>query len=202
MNYYIDFDNTLYNTPLLKEKMLKSIANFAKLQKGLEIFDECNFMFNDNYIYDIYQLALYISNKYDLSLEQILANLNTIILDGSNFVFEDSIPFLEKLHNEKHNIFLLSHSNGDLKYQTAKILGSGLTNYFDTLYITSKPKYELDINYENGIFIDDNPADLLGLYSRSAKKVIRLRRKQNKYSVQNLENCNITEYCDFTELGG
>lgn len=202
MNYYIDFDNTLYNTNLLKEKMLNSIAEIAKNQQNIDILQECNLLFTNDHIYDIYKLADYICNKYNLNLQQVLKTLDNVILNGSDFTFNDSIPFLEKLHNLNHNIFLLTYSNNNLKYQTLKILGSGLINYFDALYITSTPKYELDIDYKNGIFIDDNPKDLLGLYSKSAKKVIRLKRAENKYSLQNLENCNIDEYINFIELGG
>ena len=85
-------------------------------------------------------------------------------------------------------------------FQVLKIKGSGLIKYFDALYITSKPKYELDINYENGIFIDDRAKDLLGLYSKNAKKVIRLRRKGNKYSIEDIGNAEIEEYSSFGEI--
>lgn len=203
MNYYIDFDNTLYNTPLLTQKMLDSISESAYLQKDVnkqDILEECKLMFNREHIYNIYELARYFSNKYNLKVQPVIDNINNIILNSSDLVFKDSITFLEKLHSENHNIFLLSYSNGNLDYQAIKILGSGLTKFFDALYITSKPKYELDIDYANGIFIDDNPADLLGLYSKNAKKVIRLRRKENKYSVKDIENVQIEEYSNFTEM--
>ena len=72
--------------------------------------------------------------------------------------------------------------------------------FFDALYITSKEKYKLDINYTNGIFIDDNPSDLSGLYSKNPIKVIRLRRENNKHSLENLKNENIKEYSNFLEV--
>ena len=147
MNYYIDFDNTLYNTPLLVKRLQNA---------------------NEN-------------------------EVENIILHSSDLVFKDAIPFLQKLRAENHNIFLLSHATDTLKYQSLKITGSGLTEFFDALFITSKPKYELDIDYANGIFIDDNPNDLIGLYSKNAKRVIRLRRPENKYSIKDLENVNIEE---------
>lgn len=203
MNYYIDFDNTLYNTPLLTEKMLNSIVESAYNQKSInkkELLDECKSMFNREHIYNIYKLAEYFSNKYNLELSPIINNLNTTILSGKDLVFEDSITFLKNLKDKGHTTFLLSYSVDSLQYQTTKILGSQLPDFFDALYITNTPKYELDIDYENGIFIDDNPIDLLGLYSKNAKKVIRLRRKNNKYSIKNLENVDIEEYCDFNQV--
>ena len=149
MNYYIDFDNTLYNTPLLVERMKNA-------------------------------------NKTEIE---------NIILNSSDLVFEDVIPFLQKLRSQNHNLFLLSYAADTLRYQALKIIGSGLSNYFNALYITAKPKYELDIDYTNGIFIDDNPDDLIGLYSKNPLKVIRIRRKENiKYSVKDVDNPNIKEY--------
>lgn len=49
MDYYIDFDNTLYNTPLLTKKMLSTLVESACAQKKLdatELKNECNLMFN------------------------------------------------------------------------------------------------------------------------------------------------------------
>ena len=205
MNYYIDFDNTLYNTPMLTEKMLKCIASSIyvgnpTLYNKEQIYTECKSMFNRENIYNIYELAEYFSKKYSFNVDIMLKILNDTILNSSELVYEDSIVFLEKLKKHGHKIYLLSYCNESLKYQSLKIAGSNLDMFFDALFIVSKPKYELDINYSNGIFIDDNPSDLEGLYSKNPLKVIRLRRKENKYSIKELNNCNIEEYSDFNEV--
>ena len=98
MNYYIDFDNTLYNTPLLTNKMLTSIANSIKEKTHLnfdDLYIECKSMFNREHIYDIYELAKYFSNKYNIDCSNVINNLNNIILNGKELVFEDTIPFLK-----------------------------------------------------------------------------------------------------------
>ena len=46
-----------------------------------------------------------------------------------------------------------------------KLMGSGITSYFDGIIITAEYKFLLDIDYTNGIFIDDDPRDLNGLYA-------------------------------------
>ena len=110
MNYYIDFDNTLYNTPLLANLMLDKLAECIVSQKKYDkesILNECKSMFNREHIYDIYELIEYFTNKYTLDPKPIEDNVNKVILNGSNLVFEDSIPFLEKLQSQGHNIFLL-----------------------------------------------------------------------------------------------
>ena len=201
MNYYIDFDNTLYNTSLLVEKMLDSIVESIYVQKKIDktfILDECKKLFAPQNIYDIYKLIHYFSKEYSLDESTILNEINTLILNRNDLVFDDSISFLEKLY-KNNNIFLLSYASGNLKYQTTKVLGSGLLDYFDGIYITSKPKYDLDIDYTNGIFIDDNPKDLEGLYSKNPKKLIRLRRNGNKYSKIEL-NIQIEEYKNLSEI--
>ena len=200
MNYYIDFDNTLYNTPLLLEKLLECITNIICNEKKLyhlDVLNECKEMFGKDKINNIYELSEYFANKYNIDPTKIIAKVNDIILNGESFVFEDVKPFLEKLC-QKNNLYLLTHSI-DNKYQANKISGSGIANYFDAIIITNNPKYELDIDYSNGIFIDDNPDDLLGLYNKKANKVIRLRRKENKYSSKDLD-IHIEEYTDFNSI--
>lgn len=203
MNYYIDFDNTLYNTPLLTNKMLTSIANSIKEKTNFDfdnLYNECKSMFNRDHIYDIYELAKYFSNKYDLDCSNVINNLNNIILNGRELVFEDTVPFLKKLKENGHQLYMLTYCKDNLEYQSIKVAGSKLTNFFDAIYITATPKYNLDIDYTNGIFIDDNPDDLIGLYSNNPKQVIRLRRKENKYSIKDLDNDNIKEYLNFNDI--
>ena len=203
MNYYIDFDNTLYNTPLLTHKMLNSIAESINKQTNInsaDLYEECKSMFNREHIYNIYELAKYFANKYKLDDTTVINNLNNIILNGSDLVFDDTIPFLKKLKENGHKLYMLTYCKDSLEYQSIKIAGSKLADFFDALYITSVPKYTLDIDYTNGIFIDDNPDDLLGLYSKNAKEVIRLRRKENKYSIKDIDNNSIKEYLNFEEI--
>lgn len=203
MNYYIDFDNTLYNTPLLKDAMLNSISTEIAVQKNLdknEIFKKCNLMFNRENIYDIYELAKYFSDKYDVDSKIVIDKLNIVILNGEKFLFDDTINFLEKLKKDGHKIYMLTYCKESLQFQSLKISGSKIANMFDSLFITSIPKYELDIDYTNGIFIDDNPKDLIGLYKKNPKDLIRIRRPENKYSAKDLENIEIKEFKNFNDL--
>lgn len=201
MNYYIDFDNTLYNTPLLTDRLLNSIVNSIIKKTNLDsknLYEECKSMFNQDLCH--IKLAKYFSAKYNLDTPTIINNLNNILLNGYDLVFDDVIPFLERLKEKGHKLYMLTYSKHSLEYQSIKIAGSKLSDYFNTLYITSVPKYNLDIDYENGIFIDDNPTDLLGLYSKKAKQVIRLRRKDNKHSIKDIKQNNIQEYFSLNEI--
>lgn len=203
MNYYIDFDNTLYNTPLLKNAMLDAISSEIASKKDLdstEILKQCSLMFNRENIYDIYELAKYFSTKYNANSDIVIDKLNNVILDGEKFLFDDTIDFLNKLKQKGHKLHMLTYCKESLQFQSLKISGSKISNMFDSLFITSKPKYELDIDYTNGIFIDDNPKDLIGLYNKNPKDLIRIRRPENKYSVKEIENIKIKEFKNLSEL--
>lgn len=203
MIYYIDFDHTLYNPKSLTYDMLSKIASQISKEKNLNfenIFEECKSMFNRKNIYNIYKLCDYFAQKYSVNSALLKEEVNTAIQNGEKNVFEDSIPFLKNLKENNHKIYLLSYYEYGLEYQTAKILGSKLTNYFDGLFITGTLKYNLDIDYTNGIFIDDKPDDLLGLYSKNPIEVIRIRRKNEKYSNKELNNLNIKDYELLTDI--
>ena len=195
MNYYIDFDHTLFNTPKITEKMLQAIVNVSKL----DIMDECKSMFNRNSIYNIYDLAKYFANKYNLNENTLIYAINDAIYNCKDLVFPDGISFIQKLKEKGHKVYMLSYYEHGLQYQIAKITGSHISDLFDGIIVTGDLKFNLDLDYTNGIFIDDKPADLIGLYSKNPLKVIRLKRKNHKYSEKKLD-INIEEYENFDEI--
>ncbi len=198
MNYYIDFDNTMFDTPKLIKAMLTTLVNEILSKHNNKNFDEtyteCTGLFNREHFYNIYDLVDHFSKEYDLDEQAVKNKVNLVISDTKDFLYEDAIPFLKKLKENGHKLYILSYCKESLKYQAAKISGSGIADFFDALYITATPKYELDIDYSNGIFIDDNPSDLKGLCSKNPVKVIRIKRPDNKYSTEKLENLQIMEY--------
>lgn len=203
MNYYIDFDNTLYDTAVLSKDMCHFIA-LKISQETDKLLEECKkeveSNFNREHIYNIYKLAKFFCKKYSLSYKEFKKGINEIILDGSKYVFSDSIKFLEDLKQKGHTIYLLTYvTKESLPYQLLKLNGSGIAGYVDDIIVSSTYKYKLDLDYENGIFIDDNPKDLLGLYSKNPIKVIRIKRPENKYSVKEI-NINIDEYTSLEEI--
>lgn len=195
MNYYIDFDHTLFDTPKLTERMLQSIVDASKMN----IMDECKLMFNKEHIYNIYELTTYFSNKYNLNEKNLITSVNKVLNNCSDLVFSDGLRFIKKLRNKAHKIYLLSYYEQGLQYQMAKITGAHISDLFDGIIITQNPKYNLDINYTNGIFIDDKPSDIIGLYSKNPKKIIRLKRENHKYSDKKLD-IKVEEYSSFDQI--
>ena len=195
MNYYIDFDHTLFDSQKITKRMLQAIVDASKM----DIMEECNSMFNREHIYNIYELAKYFADKYNLDKQTLLLAVENEINNCSDLVFNDAINFIQKLKSKGHKIYMLSYYEYELQYQVAKISGAHLADLFDGIFITKQLKYNLDIDYSKGIFIDDKPQDLIGLYSKNPIKVIRLKRKNHKYSDIKLD-INIEEYETFDDV--
>lgn len=197
MNYYLDFDNTLYETSRLSNDMLKGLAYEISKKTSVsenDIFDELKSMFNRENIYNIYKLAKFFARKYNIEESILIDKVEDIILDGKKYVYDDVISFLKELKEKNHIINVLTYvAKEDLSYQLTKIKGSGLSEYFDNIIISSSLKFNLDLKYEEGIFFDDSPKDLLGLASRNPKILVRVRREKNKYSKQELDIKNLVE---------
>lgn len=201
MDIYFDFDHTLYNPITLTDEMLSAICvkivdcTHEKV-KSEELILELKGMFNREHIYNIFELARYFGKKYDVDSDLLIDAVNKVLYNCSKNVFEDVIPFLKSVKEKGHKIFMLSYYEYGLEYQMAKITGSKLCDLFDVIIATGQKKYELTIDYKNSIFIDDNPRDLEGLASKNPYRLIRIRRKEGRYSekpvnVENIEECEL-----------
>lgn len=203
MNIYIDFDHTLYNAMNITKDLLEAVSltilEYKDINKD-ELDLELKGMFNREHIYNIYELSRYFGNKYDVDSKKIIENVNKVINGGAKNVFSDVFPFLKKLKENNHKIFMLSYYEYELEYQVAKIVGSKLCDFFDGIIVTKEPKYNLDIDYTNGIFIDDKPSDLEGLASRNPIRVIRIRRKEGRYSDKKVNSEKVEEYEKLSEI--
>jgi hypothetical protein len=145
--------------------------------------------------------------KYDSQTKTRIVDLNktlinSVINNGEKFVYSDTIPFLKRLTDGGHTVNMLTYTKQEsIDYQIQKIKGSGLANFFKNIFIVSSTKKELGLDYKNGIFIDDNPSDLVGLSETNPKDLIRIRRDNNKYSkIEMPDNIKFKEYPNFNQL--
>ena len=83
MNYYIDFDNTLFNTQKLTKSMLENLANSIVSEnnslKFEEVLSEEKNIFNSNNIYNIFELCEFFGNKYNINSDILISNINSVI---------------------------------------------------------------------------------------------------------------------------
>ena len=203
MNYYIDFDNTLYETAKLTTNMIAAIGNKIGDLTGLEkepIIQDAKDNFNST-LDNIFTHAEKMGKKYNVDSDEVVNAVKAVIDNGREIVFEDAVRFLERLKENGHKIFILTYiPKTNQEYQLKKLMGSGITKYFDGIIITAEYKFLLDLDYTNGIFIDDDPRDLNGLFDKNPIKVIRIRKQNNKRSKIDLDNKEIEEYESFDDI--
>ena len=187
MNIFIDFDHTLYNTPLLTKDMLKALASYISKSSNQDysnIFETLKEKFKrgSNNIYDIYKLNEYFANQYNYNITEATEIINKVIENGKKYLFSDSIPFLQSLKEKNHNIYILSYNENEVYFQTVKIAGSGLLKFVDGIFSTISLKGDLPFDFSKCIFIDDKPKDLISIYKNKPLKIFRIRRKNDTYS--------------------
>ena len=201
-NWYIDFDSTLYDTQSLTNDMLEKMALHIDKSNKDNILQELKSLFNREHIYNIFDLCNYFEKKYSLETNYLLTPVKEIISNGFKYVYDDVILFLKQLKETGNKVQMLTSSitNENMEFHELKINGSGISNYFDTIIITATPKHELDFKYENGIFVDDNPKDLENLYNVNGKRIIRIKRKNGRYSDKLLNISKIEEYTTLSEI--
>ena len=193
MKLYIDFDGTLFNTHKYTKDFM-SILNDYGIDKTL--FDEAkdklcgnNKLFNINVVVDYF-----ISNyNIDYSLKDKIDNLL-----NDSYVYSDVIECLNMLIDSGYELYLLTY--GDDEFQKLKIDVSNLSKYFKEIIITGKDKSKLDIDYENSIFIDNNPIEIEKFYNSMAKTIIRIRRDSDRYSKKECNIPSVIECIDFNQV--
>ena len=204
MNIFIDFDHTLYNTPLLTKDMLDALAIYISkvsnenFEPVLETLKN-KFKRGNNNIYDIYELIKYFSKIFNYDYKEATNIVNNVINNGTQYLFEDSIPFLKGLKKKNHNVYILSYNENEVYFQAVKIAGSGLLKYVDGVFPTTTLKGEIPLDFSKCIFIDDKPKDLISIYNNHPFKVFRIRRKNDTYS-EIETNLPIPEFTSLEEL--
>lgn len=187
MKIYIDFDGTLFDSTKLHQEY-KKIFN----KHNIDIDNIFKKSYQQEKNFDV--LTKKITKEYNLN-PSIYEEIDNIY--SENLIYKDVIPFLEEYHN-KYDLILLTL--GNINYQQKKINKTNISKYFKEIIITNKDKSKLNIDYTNGIFIDNNPLELKKFYNSKVKHLIRIKRDTDKYSKMNLEIDDIPEFSDFDEL--
>lgn len=196
MNYYLDFDYTLFDTYLFREELYKILEKNGLDKTYLKITPEMKT--NKQKLLNIKEIFRTLSESKNIPLNNFLEPLEELYSKCNQFVYEDTIEFLKYLRARKNKLYILTW--GEKEFQKEKIKASKLYDYFDEIIYAENLKYTLNIDYENGIFIDDSVRDLEGLYEKKAKQLFRIKRKNGKNSDKLLSNKEILEFESLREL--
>lgn len=193
MKIYIDFDGTLFDTDkymsdsvrLLNEYGIDNVI-FSNVKKDL---------FGDKNLFNLNVMIDFFIKKYNIDIE--LKNKIDNLLKNS-YLYSEVIDCLEQLINNGYELYLLTY--GDDEFQKTKIKASNIEKYFKEVIITNKNKSELNLDYKNSIFIDNNPFVIENFYNSMAKNIIRIKRKSDRYAKVNCNITGIIECSDFNQV--
>ncbi|HEX9664256.1 MAG TPA: hypothetical protein VGA49_00370 [Patescibacteria group bacterium] len=188
MTIFVDFDHTLFNATLFKEKLydVLSYTGFGK-EEFFEIYNQVQSEdgWND------YKLIKALKSKKDFDENKALISLRALIQSTSDYLYLDAVSFLNLFQNKARLILV---SWGDPNIQKDKVLNSGLMKYFDKTIFTSQKKYSLLADYLDkdsvNFFINDNPLEnqeVAKIYPDM--KILTIKREDGKeYQANDYEN--------------
>ena len=183
MNYYIDFDNTIFDTVSFHNDLIKIL-----LDNNIE----------ESYINDYYKengvKPLDLVNH--LCNEVITVKVDELFKNAKKYLYKDAIEFLK---TKSFNNYIL-YTYGDLDYQNKKIDNSGIKDYFDEIIITDSEKTNLKLDYKNSVFIEDNTKVIKELLDKGATKIYRVKRSNNIHSDEVLNDSRIIEIYSMKDI--
>jgi len=196
VNYYLDFDYTLFDTYAFRQGLYEILEKNGFDKTYLELTPEMKT--NGQKLLNIKNLFKSLSESRNIPIESFLKPLEELYSRCDEFVYDDTVEFLKYLKSKKHKLHVLTW--GEKEFQKEKLKASKLYDYFDEIVYAEKLKYTLNLDYENGIFVDDSIRDLEGLYNQNAKQVFRIKRKNGKNSDKELNIKEILEFDSLKEL--
>ena len=190
---YFDFDGTLYDSDKLMRKFTDICKKFKILEEDIDSIEQE--LFTETKLFNLDELANYLSEKYILPPD-FLKDLENLYSEKN--IYPDVYLALNKIkESQKYDMVILTY--GNIKYQQKKIHNCDILEYIKEVIITEKKKSDINnIDYENSIFIDNNPTQIKALKDKT-DNVIRIRRKTDKYSKHDTE-ISIKEYQDLITL--
>ena len=193
MTYYIDFDNTLFDTVSFYNDLKLIMNDYGIDEKIIK-----KYHIDNKGIYSPLKLIDYCIEK-KIANNNIISEVMKHFDNAKKYLYNDAEDFLMRIKSNENKLVLLTY--GDFDYQQKKIKPCLIEKYFDEIIITDKEKYSLDLDFKNGVFVDDNCKVIKGILTRNPYKVIRVKRINNPRSKHVLNNNIVFEHEDLKGIG-
>ncbi len=181
MKIYVDFDRTLFDC----DRFLGDLyALINKYNISKELFKECQNQCIKNGFnpYDILDL---VKERHSFN-DNLYIEIDSLMKNSKDYLFIDAISFLEYLKSLNYEIIILTKGNS--AYQREKIFNAKIDKYYNKLIVTMDHKGNLDLDYKNSVFIDDNPIEIQSIINNKPKLIIRIQRDNTLYSNLSIDN--------------
>jgi len=198
MKIFLDFDDTLFNTKAfietsrslfvdfgISEEMYKEAWTKVKELQGRESL---------SYDFEAHMQVLHEKKDFDdTTLKKRMEDF--YVQKAKEYVFPDTVEFLERIRNLGHHLYLISFKTGD--FQDKKIIASGLARYFDASAVGPEDKGNVikqffDENDESaGYFVDDRVNQIKSVKQAFPKIItIHMQRAEGRYHDEPSEFCD------------
>jgi FMN phosphatase YigB (HAD superfamily) len=192
--FFIDFDDTLFNTKKFKDDLINIFLDNGVNEK----------QFKESYYcvdaetrpkYSPYMQIKNLEDNFGIDGKKLKIEFDNFIKKSQEYLFDDSIKFLEEVSKNNNHLVLLSY--GECLFQKMKIDNSGVCNFFDEIIITDDPKIDIILNYkkinifDEVFFVEDHPEQvdqatkrLNNIKSNISEKIkiIKVSRSDGRYS--------------------
>jgi FMN phosphatase YigB (HAD superfamily) len=190
MKVFIDFDDTLFNT---SDFMNDYSQLFVAAGLTPEIYETTykeahRRMGKSIEVYEAQMHTDALARQYpDINIKTLRANIAVFLKDTSVYVFPDVKPFLEQAQKKRIQLYVLSF--GQSQFQSEKITGTGLTPYFQEVFIVQEKKYEPIIEVmkccapDEPIWFFDDRAEFVQDVNRRLPQVktVQVTRPEGRY---------------------
>ena len=199
----LDFDNTLYNTNLLKIELEKIFADYGVTPADYASSEQLAIHGSEGTHYD-YTVELHIQilheKGYKIPHEEAVKKIQALF--ENNYAYEDTIFFLEALKKKNDRMVLLTAGNE--QFQRAKIQSIKIEDYFDEIICVRGKKEEyvesVYTPHEKIFFINDKLKENIAV--KNQRKDICVITKWNplKNSEEELKNSGVPYFHTLTEI--
>ncbi|OGH65673.1 MAG: hypothetical protein A3J66_01345 [Candidatus Magasanikbacteria bacterium RIFCSPHIGHO2_02_FULL_47_14] len=137
--FIVDFDDTLFDTQALKQARLEAVQQLGVSEEEYwESYREARNSHDGLFTYSDERHAEVLGAR-GYSRDEVLFQLKTTTGDMlPDFLFPDTIPFLQDLKKYQQPMILLSLGNPG--FQKLKTEGAGVNPYFDQIYMVHDTK--------------------------------------------------------------
>ena len=190
MKVFIDFDDTLFNTRdfVIDYSRLFIAAGLTPEAYAATYQEAHRRMGKSIEVYEAQMHTDAIAKQYpDIDIKTLKANILEFLKDTSVYVFPDVVPFLKQAREKNIQLYILSF--GQSQFQSDKITGTGLTPYFQNIFIAQEKKYEPIIEVmkrcapdEPIWFFDDRAEFVRDVNQRLPQvKTVQVTRSEGRY---------------------
>lgn len=183
----IDFDYTLFDAKEFEKKLFNSLADLSiSADLFQSTYTETVNRHPDRYDYDIYYQLKLISQARNIDIELAARKIKICIIGCREYLYSDSVSFLEKIRPIASRLILITHGNEE--WQRRKVVGCQLEKYFDQIIFSLKSKVDifselfLTGEQEAVFLVNDKPTENTKIKNIfPVIKVIRIKRPGAKY---------------------